>query len=100
MSPEHHLPWMTASVGGDGSGRKTNRRWGQGGSRQQMLAGETQCLGEVRAGWRVAGLEGGPPGCPMAPGQGWDPRLFRLGLAEKVSLAGHHCPGVLPLSCV
>lgn len=27
-----------------------------------MLAGVTRCLGKVRAGWRVAGLEGGPPG--------------------------------------
>lgn len=60
-----------------------------------MLAGKTPCLGEVRAGWWVAGLEGGPsPGCPLAPGQGQVPKLFRLDLARdpgsEVSLAGCH----------
>lgn len=29
MSPEHHLFWMTASMGGDVSRRKTNKRWGR-----------------------------------------------------------------------
>lgn len=38
VSPEHH-PWMSAWVGGECSGRKTNNGWGVGGSRQQMLAG-------------------------------------------------------------
>lgn len=41
---EQHLPWMTASVGGDSSGRKTNTLW-EGGSRQQMLGGRATVSG-------------------------------------------------------
>lgn len=99
MSPEHHLLWMTASMGGMVQEEKQTRTWGEGGSRQQMLAGETQCLEEVRAGWRVAGLEGGPPGAlwrqarvrpPGSSGWAWQGTW-----AEKVSLAECHHPGVL-----
>lgn len=64
-----------------------------------MLAGETQCLGEVREGWRVARLEGGPPGALWrqarvgTPGSsGW---TWQGTEAEKVSLAGCRNPGVL-----
>lgn len=70
MSPEHHLLWMTASVGGDGSGRKTNTRWGReeaeaaDAGRRDTVSGGGQ--GRLAGGW--AG--GWPPGCPMAPGQG------------------------------
>lgn len=99
MSPEHHLLWMTASMGGMVQEEKQTRTWGEGGSRQQMLAGETQCLEEVRAGWRVAGLEGGPPGAlwrqarvgpPGSSGWAWQGTWL-----EKVSLAECHHPGVL-----
>lgn len=65
-----------------------------------MLAGETQCLAEVSAGWWVAGLEGAPPPRVLwhqarvrSPGSsGW---TWQGTQAEKVSLAECHHPGVL-----
>lgn len=95
MSPEHHLLWMTASVGGDGSGRKTNTRWGReeaeaaDAGRRDTVSGGGQ--GRLAGGW--AG--GWPPGCPMAPGQGRGaPRLFRLGRAGN--LGRESAPGRMP----
>ena len=60
MSPEHHPPWMTAFVGGDGSGRKTNRHWGreEAGSR---------CWRERRGVWGRSGQAGGWLGWRVAP---------------------------------
>lgn len=64
-----------------------------------MLVGETRCLGEVRAGWRVAGLEGGPPGALWRQARvgpsGSSDWAWQGTRAEKVSLAGCHHPGVL-----
>lgn len=79
---------------------KQTRAGGGRKQRQQMLAGETRCLEEVRAGWRVAGLEGGPPGALWRqaraggpPGSsGW---AGQGTWAEKVPLAGCHHAGVL-----
>lgn len=71
--------------GRHGSGRKTNMHLG-GGRKQAADAGRRDIVsgggqGELAGGW--AG--GWPPGCPVAPGQGRAPRLFRLGLAGNLS---------------
>lgn len=60
MSPEHHPPRMTAFVGGNGSGRKTNRRWGR------EKAG-SRCWWERRGVWGRSGQAGGWLGWRVAP---------------------------------
>lgn len=85
MSPEHHLLLDDCLCGRHGSGRKTNMHLG-GGRKQAADAGRRDIVsgggqGELAGGW--AG--GWPPGCPVAPGQGRAPRLFRLGLAGNLS---------------
>lgn len=95
---EQHLPWMTASVGGDSSGRKTNRLWGreEAGSRcWRESSGVWGSQGRLAGDW--AG--GGPPGTLWHQA-----RVRSLGSscwalqgtrAEKVSLAGCHSWGSL-----
>lgn len=81
MSPEHHLSWMTAFVGGDGSRRKTNTGWGreEAGSRcwqaRHSVWGRSGQAGGW-LGWRVAprvpyGARpgSGPQALPAGPGR-------------------------------
>lgn len=88
---ERHLLGMTASVGGKGSGRKTNRRRGRQEvghrcGRQEAVSGGGQAGGWLS--WGVA------PGYPMAPGQSRAPRLFQLHLEGK--LDRENVPGRMP----
>lgn len=82
--PRHHAgqrclrnttPWTAASVGGEGSGRKTNT------PRQKEAGG--RCWRETGGGQNR--LQGAAPstGCPTAPGQA-APGPFRLGLAQSL----------------
>lgn len=73
---------MTAFVGGNGSGRKTNRRWGRSGQAGGGLGWRVAPRGAL---WRQARV--GPSGSSDWAWQGTR--------AEKVSLAGCHPPGVL-----
>lgn len=100
MSPEHHLSWMTASVGGDGSRRKTNKRRG----REEA---SSRCWQARRSVWGRSGQAGGwlgwrvAPRVPYGARPGLGPQALPAGSdrepgQRKVSLAGRHHPGVPP----
>lgn len=60
MSPEHHLSWMTAFVGGNGSRRKTNT------GRGREEAG-SRCWQARHSVWGRSGKAGGWLGWRVAP---------------------------------
>lgn len=62
-----------------------------GGRKQAADAGRRDTVSGGGQGRLADGWAGGwPPGCPMAPGQGWAPRLFQLDLTGN--LGREKCP--------